>query len=111
MSTLFVDPGSLRSELALQAATTAPDGLGGHTENWTEIATVFARIEPVSATSRFGPDQTMETVTHRVTLRWRNGVAAGMRFVRQARIFDIVTVHDPDDTGRYLVCRARETGS
>ena len=111
MSTLFVDPGSLRSELALQAATTAPDGQGGHTENWAEIATVFARIEPVSATSRFGPDQTMEMVTHRVTLRWRNGVAAGMRFVRQARIFDIVTVHDPDDTGRYLVCRARETGS
>ena len=111
MSTLFVDPGLLRSELALQAATTVPDGLGGHTENWTEIATVFARIEPVSATSRFGPDQTMETVTHRVTLRWRNGVAAGMRFARQGRIFDIVTVHDPDDTGRYLVCRARETGS
>ena len=53
----------------------------------------------------------METVTHRVTLRWRNGVAAGMRFARQGRIFDIVTVHDPDDTGRYLVCRARETGS
>ena len=111
MSTLFVDPGLLRSELALQAATTAPDGLGGHTESWAEIATVFARIEPVSATSSFGPDQTVETVTHRVTLRWRNGVAAGMRFVRQARIFDIVTVHDPDDTGRYLVCRARETGS
>ena len=39
------------------------------------------------------------------------GVAAGMRFVRHARIFDIVTVHDPDDTGRYLVCRVRETGS
>ena len=111
MTTLFVDPGSLRSELALQAATPAPDGLGGHTENWAEIATVFAKVEPVSATSSFGPDQTVETVTHRVTLRWRNGVAAGMRFVRQARIFDIVTVHDPDDTGRYLVCRARETGS
>ena len=111
MSTLFVDPGLLRSELALQTSTPAPDGLGGHTENWAEIATVFARIEPVSATSSFGPDQTVETVTHRVTLRWRNGVAAGMRFVRQARIFDIVTVHDPDDTGRYLVCRARETGS
>ena len=110
MSTLFVDPGLLRSELVLQANTPAPDGLGGHAENWAEIATVFARIEPVSATSRFGPDQTMETVTHRVTLRWRGGVASGMRFVKQDRIFDIVTVHDPDDTGRYLVCRARETG-
>lgn len=110
MRTLFLDPGSLRSELSLQAATPVPDGLGGHTQSWTEIATVFAKIEPVSATSSFGPDQTVETVTHRMTLRWRNGVGAGMRFARQARIFDIVTVHDPDDTGRYLVCRTREAG-
>jgi SPP1 family predicted phage head-tail adaptor len=110
MRTLFVDPGALRSEMSLQAATPAPDGLGGHTQSWSEIATVFARIEPISATSIFGPDQTVETVTHRVTLRWRNGVAAGMRFVRQGRNFDIVTVHDPDDTGRYIVCRTREAG-
>lgn len=110
MATLFVEPGSLRAELALQACTTAPDGLGGHAESWTETATVFARIEPVSATSVFGPDQTIETVTHRVTIRWRTGVASGMRFVRQDRIFDIVTVHDPDDSGRYLVCRVREQG-
>ena len=58
MRTLFLDPGSLRSELALQANTPVPDGLGGHAESWAEIATVFARIEPVSATStlRPGPD-------------------------------------------------------
>jgi SPP1 family predicted phage head-tail adaptor len=111
MRTLFLDPGSLRAELSLQANTPVPDGMGGHTEEWAEIATVFARIEPITATSRFGTDQAVETVTHRITLRWRNGVAAGMRFARQDRNFDIVTVHDPDDTGRYLVCRAREIGS
>ena len=110
MQTSFVDPGALRSELALQVNTPAPDGLGGHAESWSEIATIFARIEPASATSSFGPDQTVEMVTHRITIRWRNGVAAGMRFAKQGRIFDIVTVHDPDDSGRYLVCRAREVG-
>lgn len=111
MRALFVDPGALRSELSLQACTTTPDGMGGHTQTWTEMATVFARIEPVSAGSLYGPDQTVETVTHRVMLRWRSGVAAGQRFVRQGRVFDIVTVHDPDDSGRYLVCRAREAGA
>jgi SPP1 family predicted phage head-tail adaptor len=110
MRALFVDPGILRSELSLQACAAVPDGLGGHTENWAEVATVFGRIEPVSATSVFGADQTIETATHRVTIRGRSGVASGMRFVRQGRIFNIVTVHDPDDTGRYLVCRAREEG-
>jgi SPP1 family predicted phage head-tail adaptor len=110
MGTLFVDPGSLRAELSLQSAMATPDGMGGHVENWTEIATVFGRIEPVSAARYHGADQTMETVTHRITLRWRDGVAAGMRFAKGERVFDILTVHDPDDSGRYLVCRAREAG-
>ena len=110
MTALFIDPGPLRSECALEACPPVADAIGGHTENWVEIATVFALIEPVSAASIFGAGQTLETVTHRITMRQRSGVASGMRFDRQGRIFNIVTVHDPDDTGRYLVCRVRETG-
>jgi head-tail adaptor len=51
----------------------------------------------------------VETVTHQITIYWRNGLA-GMRFAKQGRIFDVVTVHDPDDTGCYLVCRPMEAG-
>lgn len=111
MRALFVDPGALRTELSLQARAPVADGLGGFSESWSEVATVFARIEPVSATSVFGADQTLESLTHRVTLRHRADVRSGMRFVRSARVLDIVTVHDPDETGRYLVCRCREVGS
>lgn len=111
MATLFIDPGALRAELSLQAVTAVADGLGGFGEEWSEVAAVFGRIEPVSADSRFGADQSLETVTQRITLRHRSGVQSGMRFVRQGRTFDIVTVHDPDETGRYLVCRVRETGA
>lgn len=111
MRTEFIDPGAFRHELALEAATPVPDGTGGHTEEWQEVATLFARVEPLAAASRFGADQTLETVTHRVTLRRRDGVASGMRLRRLGRVFDIVTVHDPDETGRYLVCRVREEGA
>jgi SPP1 family predicted phage head-tail adaptor len=111
MATLFIDPGALRTELSLQAVTTVADGLGGFGEQWSEVATVFGRIEPLVADSRFGADQTLETVTHRIILRHRQDVLSGMRFSKADRIFDIVTVHDPDETGRYLVCRVRETGA
>lgn len=104
----FIDPGAFRHELVLETALLAGDGAGGHVATWTETATFLARIEPVSAQSRFGADQTLEHVTHRVTLRMRAGVESGMRLRRRARIFDIVTVHDPDETGRYLICRVRE---
>lgn len=107
----FIDPGAFRHELTLEAATLVADGAGGHAEEWAEVATLFARVEPVAATSRFGADQSLETVTHRVTLRYRAGIASGMRMKRRGRIFDIVTVHDPDETRRYLVCRVREEGA
>lgn len=110
MQAEFIDPGAFRHELALEAATLTPDGSGGHAVSWSEVATLFARIEPVSAVSRFGAAQTLETVTHRVTMRHRQGIASGMRLGRLGRAFEIVTVHDPDETGRYLVCRVREEG-
>ena len=71
---------------------------------------MFGFVDPVSAQSSFGAGQTLETVTHRITIRHRTDVASGMRFRRQGRIFSILTVHDPDESGRYLVCRAREEG-
>ena len=108
MAPLFIDPGALRTELSLQAVATTADGLGGFTEDWTEFATVFGHIEPMAVESRFGAGQTLETVTHRIMLRHRADVSSGMRFSRQGRIFEIVTVHDPDETGRYLICRVRE---
>lgn len=110
MPTLFIEPGQLRHELALEASATVADGMGGHAEGWNEVATVFASIEPVAATSAFGAGQTLETTTHRITMRARDGVASGMRLRRGSRVFEIVTVHDPDETGRYLVCRVREAG-
>lgn len=110
MRSLLLDAGSLRHELVLQSAAPLPDGLGGHAESWSEIASLFGLIEPVSANSVAGAGQTLETVTHRITMRSRADIRSGMRLVRGPRVFDIVTVHDPDESGRYLVCRVREEG-
>ena len=79
---------------------------------------LLARYRPVSSgsctvsisNSIVNADQAIETVTHRITIRKRNDIRSGMRFVKGARVFEIETVHDPDETGRYLVCRVREEG-
>jgi len=110
MNMRFIDPGAFRTELDVEEMIPAPDGLGGHTETWETVATVFAQVEPLRAGMRFGADQTLETVTHRITMRFRETVRSGMRLRRDARYFGIVTVHDPDETRRYLVCSAREAG-
>lgn len=110
MNGIFVEPGALRTELALEEAALQPDGMGGHGETWSETGLVFARVEPVRVASLFGAGQSLETVTHRITMRYREGLRSGMRLKRRDRHFVIETVHDPDETGRYLVCMTREEG-
>jgi SPP1 family predicted phage head-tail adaptor len=110
MRSVLLDPGLLRSELVLQASTPMPDGLGGYSEVWNEIGLLFGMIEPVSADRIISADQTLETVTHRITIRGREDIRSGMRFAKGSRVFNILTIHDPDETGRYLVCRVSEEG-
>lgn len=105
-----IDPGRLRLPLTLEALAAVPDGAGGFSESWTALATLSAALEPVAAARRFGADQALATVTHVVTLRARPDLASGMRFTSSDRLFSIETVHDPDETGRFLVCRVREEG-
>lgn len=108
MELQFIDPGRFRREMTLYRLVPIPDGAGGHTESWSGEATVFASLEPVHARSARAGEQALEHVSHRVTMRFRAGVEAGMRLTAGARIFDIVTVHDPDESGRYLVLTVRE---
>jgi SPP1 family predicted phage head-tail adaptor len=107
---LHIDPGHFRTTLALEAASRTSDGMGGEVENWATVATIFAHIEPLSAKSVHGAGQMLETVTHLITLRRGEDVKSGMRFTSGARSFDILTVIDPDETGRYFQCESREVG-
>lgn len=108
MALIFLDPGLLRRRVRLEAAVTVPDGSGGVRTSWAEVAELSAHVEPVSADvqERFGARE--GRVTHRVICRFRADVARGMVFVFQARRLAIRTVHDPDESGRFLVCRCEE---
>ncbi len=105
---VFFDPSQMTARLSLEEAVSTPDGQGGATVTWTEIAAMWARIEPVSfsLTERAGAE--IGTVTHRIWLRFRDGVSAGQRLRKGARLFAVKLVQDPDETGRYLTCLCEE---
>jgi len=48
------------------------------------------------------------TLTHRIWLRFRHDIQAGMRLRKGARIFAIRVWRDPDERGNYLVCLCEE---
>ncbi|PYE88387.1 phage head closure protein [Phyllobacterium leguminum] len=110
MNTVFIDAGRFSSELALEQLQPVPDGIGGFTENWIEVATLWGRIEPVSDAARYFGGQPLEEITHRITLRSRDDMTSGMRLRKGTRCFMVLSVHDPDESGRYCLCRVREEG-
>jgi SPP1 family predicted phage head-tail adaptor len=105
---MFFDPGQMTARLALEEAVATSDGQGGATLAWTEIAALWAKVEPVSSalTERAGVE--VGTITHRIWIRFRDGVSAGQRFRKGARLFAVKLVQDPDETGRYLTCLCEE---
>lgn len=103
-----IDPGALRHRLALEAEAQAPDGYGGFATNWVHQFDVWAAIRPLSATRDEEAGNRVHAITHEITIRSRDGISAGMRLMNSGSNYLIDTLHDPDGTGRYLLCRTIE---
>tara|TARA_R110002020_G_scaffold18931_2_gene65436 strand:+ start:2652 stop:2987 length:336 start_codon:yes stop_codon:yes gene_type:complete len=108
MGALFVDPGRLNARLSLEAPEVLSDGQGGVGEGWTEVAALWGRIEPLRASPDESAGAAVAVVSHRVTIRHREGVQHGMRFVHRGRSLVIRAVRDPNESRRYLVCDCEE---
>lgn len=108
MKLTFLDAGQLTARLDLESAVETPDGQGGATVAHVVESSHWALLEPVSAELAELGHADRQSVTHRIWIRHADGIAPGKRFRKGARVFDIVTAHDPDETQRYLVCRVKE---
>lgn len=100
--------GALRRRLALEAAIATPDGVGGETQAYQTIASLWAQVEWRAGGERWRRGRPEQIATHRITLRWRDGVEAGQRLRDGPRLFDIRAVADPDGGRRRLVCLVQE---
>lgn len=96
--------GRMRRLLSLQAETVIPDGAGGGAAQWSEVAQVFASVEGIGGNEAEAAMRPAGRTRYRVGLRYRDGVAAGMRFVDGERVLTIRAAFDPDGTRRRLTC-------
>ena len=102
------DAGQLSNRVTLERPVRSGDGAGGATVDWQEVATLWARIEPVEAGERNAADRLATRVTHRIPLRFRGDVEGGMRVVHRGRKLAVAAWRDPDETRRFLVLEAVE---
>jgi SPP1 family predicted phage head-tail adaptor len=87
-----VDPGELTERVTLQSRSTAQDAYGQATITWTDVATVWARVRPVSGREFFAAAQVQQEQTVKVLVRYRTDVLPTWRLVWQGRAHDITGV-------------------
>ncbi len=82
--------GGMRHRVVIQSPTRTSDGGGGGVVSWSDVATVFASIEPTGGNERFFGDQNEGRITHNIILRFRRDVSHKNR-IRYARVVDGTT--------------------
>lgn len=100
--------GDLDKLVTLQYKTKVPDGLGGFTSTWVNSDSIWAAIWPVSASETVKAMQTTMTITHRIRIRWRAKVKPQWRLKFGERIFNIVSIINPNEDNRWLDIMAKE---
>ncbi len=111
IGTEFLQAGSFNVRLSVEEPVSTPDGCGGRQIDWQFLFAAWVRLVPVrNILLHKARDETME-ITHWIILRKRPELTRHMRFVTPVgggRTFEIDTLHDPDETGRYVLCQVRE---
>lgn len=100
--------GDLKHRVTLQYPAKVPDGMGGSTVTWTDAATVWAAIWPVSASETIQVNQASMTITHRIRIRYRSVLKASWRISWANRYFNIVSIIDPNMAHRWLDILCKE---
>ncbi|MCA0994539.1 head-tail adaptor protein [Alloyangia pacifica] len=103
----------LSQRLVLEAPARTPDGMGGFTEGWQALGTLWAELQPRSGREVQGEAGPVARGRFRITVRAApegssSRPAPGQRFRRGSRIFDIQAVTERDAEGLYLQCEAQE---
>ena len=105
---------SLRHRLTLQQEQQADDGQGGYTRSWQDIVDIWAEIDPASNggwmgnAERLADGQIQERIMHKIRIRYRSGINAGMRLTFNERIFNIRTVTNVNEASEILEILAEE---
>lgn len=88
----MIAAGKLRHRLTVEEFTETPRADGGIDEAWADVGSRWASIEPLSGREFMEAQQLNGDVSHRVRLRWYDGLTPQHRLKFGTRVFNIVSV-------------------
>lgn len=108
---LAIRAGDLRQRAKIQGASTTRDSVGGTTQAWSDLVTVWADISPLTGKEIQQAAKLQAEVDTEIRIRHRAGIDSTMRVLQidTGEIYDIRSVRDVRARLRVLVlgCRKR----
>ena len=100
-----INAGMLRTIVQFQRLTRVPDGAGGATQTWANLAgaPTRAHVKSLSGSERFASARVEATATHRITVRYFAGLTEADRVVFGGRASNIRFINDLEQRNRWLV--------
>lgn len=98
----FPGLGKMRERVTLQQESPTADGGGGYALAWTDIATVWAKVEPLSGREQIEASKLQGVVQYRIMIRYRSDVVPGMRLSWGGVYFNIRAVICEEERDRFL---------
>ncbi|PWK05305.1 phage head closure protein [Tumebacillus permanentifrigoris] len=73
-----------------------------NTVEWQDVVTVWAAVDPLSVQATIAARQADQPYTHKITIRYRDGVSTDMRVIYKRKVFEISAVIDKEESHRFL---------
>lgn len=101
--------GEFNKLISIEQKSTTSDGMGGFTEGYTNFASsVYASIWTVSAKEQIQSSKETMDITHRIRIRYRAGITAGMRIKYKTSYYNIKSIINPNMSNKILEILAAE---
>lgn len=101
--------GELRHKVIIQKISDNVNSFNQPDEDdWVDVATARAAINPLSGREFFAAEQNNSEVTHKVKMRYIAGVLPNMRIKFGTRYFGIIAVLNVEERNRELQIMCKE---
>lgn len=101
-------PAQMDKFISIEQVTRDSDGMGGFDDTWSQFATAWCIIKPMSSYERFQANQMETPTTHKITMRYMAGVTTAMRIIYESRVFEIKGIVNENEDDIYLKINALE---
>lgn len=108
----MIDPGKMRHRITFQQFSGTLDDFGdplqADDDNWVDVATTWAAIDPISGREFYAAEQSQSEVSHKIRCRYRTGLDTAMRITYGKRRFKIISLIDWEERHESLLLMCKE---